>query len=82
MNQAKPNPIEAIKFRMEQMGWSQADLSRLTGFSRYRISEYLGYKRKITLSFIRAYHKIADATPLEVLIEDYELTAPLAGMEE
>lgn len=68
-----PNPIEAIKFRMEQMGWTQAKLSKLTGIKTSHISEYLNRKRKINLSFIRAYHKIADATPLEVLIQDYKI---------
>lgn len=67
------DPIDAIEFRMEQMGWTQADLVRLTGYSRSRVSEYLNRKRKITLRFIRAYHKVADATPLEVLIQDYDL---------
>jgi len=68
-----PDPIEAIKFRMEQMDWKSVDLARLTYFRLSHISEYLNRKRKIPLSFIRAYHKIADATPLEVLIQDYEL---------
>lgn len=68
-----PDPIEAIFFRMDQMNWSSADLARLTGFSPSRISEYLNYKRKIPLSFIRAYHRIADATPLEILIQDYDI---------
>ena len=68
-----PDPIEAIKFRMDQMDWKSSDLAKLTGFSRAHISEYLNRKRKIPLSFIRAYHKIADATPLKVLIQDYKL---------
>jgi HTH-type transcriptional regulator/antitoxin HigA len=65
-----PHPIEAIKFRMEQMGWSQADLARLTGYSQARITEYLHRKRRLTLAFIRAYHAVAPATPLEVLIQE------------
>ena len=68
-----PDPIEAIKFRMEQMDWLQADLARLTGIAVSHISEYMNRKRKINLTFIRAYHKIADATPLEVLIQDYKI---------
>lgn len=55
------------------MGWSQVDLSEKTGFSPSHISEFLNYKRSIPLSFIRAYHEIADATPLEVLIQEYPL---------
>ena len=69
----KLDPIRMIKFRMEQMGWNQRDLSRLGCGKESHISEYLNRKRKIPLSFIRAYHKIADATPLEILIQDYKL---------
>lgn len=69
----KLDPIEAINFRMDQMNWKQVDLARLTGYSPSKISEFLNRKRKITLGFIRAYHKIADATPLHVLIQDYKL---------
>jgi HTH-type transcriptional regulator / antitoxin HigA len=68
-----PDPIEAIKFRMEQMGWKQSDLVSMGCGTRSHISEILNRKRKINLSFIRKYHKIADATPLEVLIQDYNL---------
>lgn len=68
-----PDPIEAIKFRIEQMSWSQSKLARLTGIKTSHISEYLNRKRKINLNFIRAYHKIADATPLEVLIQEYKI---------
>lgn len=67
------DPIDAIKFRMEQMGWTQADLARLTKYRASHISEFLNYKRKITLGFIRAYNKIADSTPLKVLIQDYSI---------
>lgn len=55
------------------MGWNQRDLSRLGCGKESHISEYLNRKRKIPLSFIRAYHKVADATPLEILIQDYKL---------
>lgn len=69
----KLDPIGAIQFRMDQMDWSAADLARLTGTKPSHVSEYLNRKRKIPLSFIRAYHKVADATPLEVLIQKYKL---------
>lgn len=67
------NPIEMIEFRMEQMGWSQADLARITGISTSHISEYLNYKRKINLTFIRAYGKATDYMVLKHLIQDYKL---------
>jgi antitoxin component HigA of HigAB toxin-antitoxin module len=71
--QNMPDPIEAIKFRMEQQGLSQADLMRAGCGNRSHISEMLNRKRKINLKFIRAYYKIADTTPLKVLIQDYKL---------
>lgn len=43
-----PDPIEAIKFRMEQMGYSQSDLAKVVGL-KSRASEILSKKRKLTL---------------------------------
>jgi len=43
-----PDPIEAIKFRMEQKGYSQKDLAQLLG-SRSRASEILSRKRPLTM---------------------------------
>jgi len=64
-----PDPIEAIKFRMEQMGMKQKDLVAAIGF-KSRVSEILNRKRKLTLEMIR---KISEALkiPTEVLIQDY-----------
>jgi len=47
-----PDPIEAIKFRMEQMGMKQKDLAEVVGF-KSRVSEILNKKRKLTLDMIR-----------------------------
>jgi len=68
-----PDPIEAIRFRMEQQELRQIDLVKAGCGSKSHISEMLNRKRKITLRFIRAYHKIADATPLKVLIQEYKI---------
>ncbi|MBE7651731.1 helix-turn-helix domain-containing protein [Tenacibaculum finnmarkense genomovar finnmarkense] len=64
-----PDPIEAIKFRMEQMGMKQKDLAELVGF-KSRVSEILNKKRKMTLKMIR---KISDSLhiPTDVLIQEY-----------
>ena len=64
-----PNPIEAIKFRMEQMNLSENELSNLLG-TRSRKSEVLSGKRKLSLSMIR---KLADVLhiPANVLIQAY-----------
>jgi HTH-type transcriptional regulator/antitoxin HigA len=47
----KPHPIEAIRFRLDQMGLSEADLSRILG-SRSRKSEILSGQRKLSLPMI------------------------------
>jgi HTH-type transcriptional regulator/antitoxin HigA len=51
-----PDPIEAIKFRMEQMNLVPRDLVPLMG-SRSKVSEVLSRKRPLTLSMVRALHK-------------------------
>src|SRR5258708_9194745 len=51
-----PDPIEAIKFRMEQMNLMPRDLVPLIG-SRSKVSEILSRKRPLTLSMARPLHK-------------------------
>ncbi|MFZ4580807.1 MAG: helix-turn-helix domain-containing protein [Myxococcota bacterium] len=46
-----PDPIEAIRFRMEQLGLTRKDLEPLLG-SRARVSEVLSRKRPLTLAMI------------------------------
>ncbi|MBE0660859.1 MAG: helix-turn-helix domain-containing protein [Bacteroidales bacterium] len=50
-----PDPIEAIKFRMEQMGMSNKDLAEIIGY-KSRVSEIFSGKRKLTLAMIRNLH--------------------------
>jgi HTH-type transcriptional regulator / antitoxin HigA len=64
-----PDPIEAIKFRMEQKGYNQTDLARVVGL-KSRASELLSKKRKLTLEMIRKLHNKL-SIPTEVLIQDY-----------
>ena len=64
-----PDPIEAIKFRMEQMGMKQKDLAEVIGF-KSRVSEILNKKRKLTLDMIRKLNTTLHI-PTEVLIQDY-----------
>lgn len=64
-----PDPIEAIKFRMEQLNYSQKDLANIIGL-KSRASEILNRKRKLSLSMIRKLSKELDI-PSEVLIQDY-----------
>ncbi|TDE43853.1 helix-turn-helix domain-containing protein [Flavobacterium rhamnosiphilum] len=64
-----PDPIEAIKFRMEQMGYTQNDLAKIIGF-KSRASEILNRKRKLSLEMIRQLHTSLNI-PTEVLIQTY-----------
>ncbi len=51
-----PDPIEAIKFRMDQMGLKPADLAKLLG-GRSRVSEVLNRKRPLSVSMMRSLYK-------------------------
>ncbi len=61
-----PEPIEAIKFRMEQQGLTRRDLEPIIG-SRGRVSEVLSGKRALSLAMIRRLHSEL-GIPAEVLI--------------
>lgn len=50
-----PNPIEAIKFRMEQLGLKQSDLADAIG-GKNRVSEILSGRRELTVKMMRALH--------------------------
>ena len=64
-----PDPIEAIKFRMEQLGYKQKDLAEAIGL-KSRVSEILNRKKKLTLDMIRKLHEVL-GIPTEVLIKEY-----------
>jgi HTH-type transcriptional regulator/antitoxin HigA len=64
-----PDPIEAIKFRMEQMGYNQTDLANIVGL-KSRASEILNKKRKLSLEMIRQLHEQLNI-PTDVLIQTY-----------
>lgn len=64
-----PDPIEAIKFRMEQMGYNQNDLADIVGL-KSRASEILNRKRKLSLAMIRQLHERLHI-PTDVLIQAY-----------
>ncbi len=66
---AFPDPIEAIQFRMDQMGYKQKDLAEIIGL-KSRVSEILNRKRKLTLDMIRKLH-LAMNIPTEVLVKEY-----------
>jgi len=64
-----PDPIEAIKFRMDQMGYDQSDLANIIGL-KSRASEILNRKRKLSLDMIRLLHDNLKI-PTEILIQAY-----------
>jgi HTH-type transcriptional regulator / antitoxin HigA len=68
-------PLDAIRFRMDQMGLLPKDLVPYLG-SRARVSEVLSGKRGLSLKMIRALHQGLDI-PAEVLIRE-----PEAGRQE
>lgn len=51
-----PDPIEAIKFRMEQKGLTRRDLEQIIG-TRTRIAEVLNRKRGLSIAMIRRLHE-------------------------
>jgi HTH-type transcriptional regulator/antitoxin HigA len=66
-----PDPIEAIKFRMEQEGLKQKDIAKLFG-NKVRVSEVLNKKRRLTLDMVRNLHDNL-SIPYDSLLNRYEL---------
>ena len=67
-----PDPIEAIKIRMEEMQLRQIDLVDEIG-GKSRVSEVLNRKRKLTVDMIRKLTTRLNLSP-GLLIHDYQLT--------
>ena len=66
---AAPTPIEAITFRLEQLGKEKSELAKILG-TRSRQSEILSGKRKLSLDMIRKLHSVLHI-PAESLITAY-----------
>jgi len=64
-----PDPIEAIKFRMEQMDMTKKELAEIIGY-KSRVSEIFSRKRKLTLKMIINLHDKMKI-PYESLITNY-----------
>jgi len=64
-----PDPVEAIKFRMEQLEMDNNDLAKIIGY-KSRVSEIFNRKRKLTLKMIRNIHNKMNI-PYEALLSDY-----------
>ena len=67
-----PDPIEAIKIRMEEMHLKQNDLVNEIG-GKSRVSEILNRKRKLTVDMIRKLNRRLSLSP-DLLINDYKLS--------
>jgi len=67
----EPDPIKAIRIRMEEMNLKQVDLIEEMG-GKNRVSEVLNHKRKLTLEMIRNLSKRLNLST-ELLVRDYEL---------
>jgi HTH-type transcriptional regulator/antitoxin HigA len=67
-----PDPIDAIRFRLEQLGLDAAALQSIIGH-RGRVSEILNRKRPLTLEMIRRLH-VELGIPSDVLIAEYPLS--------
>ncbi|MDO9515071.1 MAG: ImmA/IrrE family metallo-endopeptidase [Syntrophales bacterium] len=63
-----PDPIDAIKFRMEQIGLGQKDMVPFIG-NKSKVSEVLNGKRSLTLAMMRAIHRDL-GIPAEVLLKE------------
>jgi HTH-type transcriptional regulator/antitoxin HigA len=63
---APPDPVDAIKFRMEQMDMTRADMVKYLG-SQSRVSEVLNRKRKLTLGMVKSLYKGLKISP-EILL--------------
>ena len=66
-----PDPIEAIKIMMKEMGLKQVDLADTIG-GKSRVSEILNRKRRLTVEMIRKLTTRLNI-PTRVLITDYQL---------
>ena len=66
-----PDPIEAIRFRMEQQGLEDKDLIAFLG-QRSRVTEVMNRKRGLSITMIRKLHD-GLKIPLECLVKEYQL---------
>jgi HTH-type transcriptional regulator/antitoxin HigA len=70
-NFPKPDPIEIIKFRMEDLDLKPADLAKAYG-DKGTVSKVLNYKQPLSLTMIRLFSKMLRIPP-ELLIKEYKL---------
>ena len=64
-----PDPISAIKYRMEQQGLTNKDLATILGF-KSRVTDIFNKNRKLNLAMVRKLHDTLHI-PLQSLVMDY-----------
>ena len=64
-----PDPLEAIRYRMEQQGLTYSDLAQILGF-KSRVTDLFNKHRKLNLGMVRRLHDKLNI-PLETLIREY-----------
>ncbi len=64
-----PNPLEAIRYRMEQQSLTNTELAEILGF-KSRVTDIFKQHRKLSLSMVRKLHAHLNI-PLETLIKEY-----------
>ena len=64
-----PDPLKAIRFRMQQQGLTNNDLARILGF-KSRVTDLFNGHRKLNLGMIRKIHRTLNI-PLETLVKEY-----------
>lgn len=69
MDKSIPSPIEALRFRIDQYGWSDARFARVIGMQPSHFSEIMTGKRRMPLGAIRAAVKLG--VPAGVLIQPF-----------
>lgn len=68
----QPDPIEYIKYIMENKRFKQKDIVEILGISKSGLSKILSRKRALSLEMIKRLHK-AFNIPYDILMSDYEL---------
>lgn len=63
------SPIEAIRYRMDQLSMRPIDLAEIIGY-KSRVSEILNGKRKLSINMIRKLHRNLHI-PIDLLIQEY-----------
>ena len=64
-----PDPLVAIRYRMEQQGLTNTDLAKILGF-KSRVTDLFNKHRKLNLGMVRRLHSKLNI-PLETLIQEY-----------